>query len=259
MGKTGNAVPKPVDPRLGQDGYETDPLVSEIDAADLARVCAVLDVFPRKSYERRLRNRLSEIQDTYWQLKGRGSAAFTRAEARKALEIAFTIEPLTCEVVSSLNGRALELVFDELYQMTWPLDFQKTSLQKELSEGRLRSTDLKCAVDQALKKLVGRKGPDKNRELRVCIPHLLWVYEDITREPATFSCNRGRLYSQEPVSKAGRFVRACFRAIDPDVQPYAINAVVREAMDTARLRREHHRKQRLARSTKKARVKPAGP
>ena len=97
-------MPRAVDPKLGDDGYEQDigaDLALTPESVEL--LMALLD--PEQSIDaEELAHILSALGMDYRRRAKRGAGAFSRAQARAALDTVLKLPAVTCHAVVSLNA-----------------------------------------------------------------------------------------------------------------------------------------------------------
>lgn len=226
-------MPRKVDPRWGEDGYGADDdhepwTPVKLDDAELADLAEMLDIDPASSTAGELRSAVACVGDTYRRWKGRGATAFTRPEARKALENLLTANHLDCAALTALNERALQAAHDSLLWLHPEIPNSGDSVTKAIMENRIEEATLRQAMLDAISRLKETRGPDRDGELAWAVAELCEVYEEAARRQATLSNKAKDLsYQQEPKSEAGQFVRQCFRTIDASVSATRINRAMR--------------------------------
>ncbi|MDP3740415.1 MAG: hypothetical protein Q8R02_23715 [Hyphomonadaceae bacterium] len=220
-------MPRPVDPKLGQDGYEVEPAAFVVDPRD---VQPLLELFEDQSGEltSRLAADLSAIGTQHHRWKDRGANAFSRAEARKALDVLLATPPITSAAVTALNERALLLVVDRLTLMKLLRDPPEASVIEMLYADRFDHRALELAAKDARQELLDTTGPETDIGVMYCVRDLCDLFEALSGNQATLS-NRDndRGYTPEPRSPAARFVHACYRLIDKDVRNHQLNGHMR--------------------------------
>ena len=225
-------MPRKVDPRWGEDGYH-DWFPITLTDAQAAALAGVLDIDLASSKVKLLRYDVAYIGDAYWRWKGRGASAFSRAEARKALEDLLKAEHVDYAALTALNERAFQSVFDSLCMMKPALISPDDSVHSALSEGRLDEEVLRKAMRTAIDWLKAQKGPGKKGELAWAVDKLCRIYEDLTGRKATHSTKGEHTgYVQEPRSRAGRFVQACFALIDSHVTDAELSRAMRQFIES---------------------------
>lgn len=224
-------MPRAVDPKWGEDGYDDWPLF-ELSAAAAAALARTLDIDPNSPRVADLRVAVTDIANTYRRWKGRGAGAFSRAEARKALEQVLEAELIDYAALTALNERALQCLMDSLLTMRPAPVRRGGSVLSALMEGRIDEAKLRSAVRHAIERLKASKGRDRQGELSWAVAELCRLYEDVTSEKATHS-NKGQhlAYEQEPRSKVGRFVTECVRLMDPEIGPSRISRAMRHFIE----------------------------
>lgn len=227
-------MPRKVDPRRGEDGYD-DWLPVTLADAEAAALAGMLGIDPGSSRVDDLRSAVADIGNTYWRWRGRGAGAFDRAQARRALEDLLAAGRVDYAALTALNERALQCVHDSLLMMRLAPVSRGDSVMVALMEGRLDEATLRHAVHDAIARLKAKKGPEREGELAWAVAELCRLYEALKGRPATHS-NKGKyvLYQDEPQSKAGLFVRACFQLIDPSVLPSRVSHSMRLFIESRR-------------------------
>ena len=198
-------MPRTVDARLGDDGYglgaiprfrlsrrQVDPLSKHFP--DRARLSPAA-----------LMHALSAIGTQYRKGARRGASAFTRAQARKALDMVLALPTVTCRKVLLLNGRAEEAVINELMMVTgrWQVG---DCVYDKLHAEQLDTELLRFACEAARDRIIATKGADKNAALLHCAGQLCEFYEEAAGVRITLSNRESRAYTQTPRSKGARFV-----------------------------------------------------
>ena len=221
-------MPRKVDPHWGKNGYETDWLPVELNGDQTERLARSLGVDPSSSKADELREAITDIGNTYRRWKDRGAAAFSRAQARHALEELLTDGSIHTAALTALNERALQCLHNSLLMTKPPPVEGGDSVTAALFEGRLDEATLRRAVQGAVDRLKKRKGPDRDGELGWAVAELCRVYEEQTGRKATHSSKGKHMaYVQEPQSEAGRFVRQCFLLIDAKASAAKISGALR--------------------------------
>lgn len=220
-------MPRPVDPRAGEDGYETEPADFNIRPQDLQPVLDVLGPLP-DPFTSRLAEEISAIGTRHHRWRNRGANAFSRAEARKALDVLLAHPPVTSVGITSLNERALQLVVDRLALKKLLRDPPDASVAEMLYADRFDHRLLELVVREARQELLDTRGPETDIGVMYCVRDLCALFESLSGEKVTLSNkDADRAYTQDPGSMAGRFVHACYRLIDKGVLNYEINGHVR--------------------------------
>ena len=227
-------MPRKVDPRWGEDGFgDVEPVC--LKAGQARELAAILGFAPESPQVADIRFAVDDIGTTYRNWRGRGASAFTRAEAHKALEEVLQIKHIDYAALTSLNERAFQCVHDTLLMMTpAPVDRGDTVIAA-LTEERLDEEVLRAAVLGGIERLKAMRGPDREGEIAWAVAELGRLYETLKGRPATHS-NKGKyvLYQDEPQSKVGLFVRACFQLIDPSVLPSRVSHGMRLFIESRR-------------------------
>ncbi len=210
-------MPRKVDPRWGDDGFP-DVETFSLESSQAEELAGILGIAPGSRQIANVRAAVEDIGTQYWNWRGRGPVAFTRAEARKALEDLLETQPIDYAALNTLNGRAFDCVFNALLMVKSTLVAPDDTVFSALSEGRLDEETLRKAVRSAIDELKSQKGPDRTGEIAWAVEWLCRHFEDMTGQRATLS-NKGNHmgYEQSPQSPAGRFVQDCFKVIDPAV------------------------------------------
>ena len=225
-------MPRKVDPRPGEDGYEKGCLPVILTDAEAVVLAGMLKGGPEPPHADDVRSAVADIGNTYRRWNDRGAGAFSRAEARKALEDLLVAGRFDYAALTALNERALQNVHDSLL-MTNPAPVRPDdSVTVALMEGRIDEAALRLAVLDAVARLKSRKGPDREGELAWAVAELCGLYEKVTDQRATHSSKGEHLaYQQEPRSEAGGFVRQCFRSIDDQVPAVKISRAMRHFIE----------------------------
>lgn len=221
-------MPRPVDPKFGQDGYERNVDAFEVDADQLEPILFSLGLDQNSQATEHLLDALLAIGARHRRWKKRGPQAFSRAEARKALEMVLKLDRIDGPAITALNERALHLVLDQLLMMKLALSPQGTTVWEALSAHRIDDRVLRLAAQRVVKELKAQKGADRDGGLAHCVQGLCEIYETLAGEPVTLSNKTGRNYSRTPSSKAGKFVHACYQLIDPAIPGHRLNGHIRE-------------------------------
>jgi hypothetical protein len=221
-------MPRKVDPRQGEDGYESEPEPLVLDEDAMRELADLLGMDENNPAIAQLRTDVEDIGNAYRRWQGRGAGAFSRADARAALKALSSQDHIDSAAVWALNGRALDAMHNELLMMK-PSPLQGCGTIVEALDRDLIDEDtLRRAAKDAANRFKAIKGSDRDGELAWAVAELCRLYERLTGERATLS-NKGKLlaYVQEPRSKAGRFVSACFGHIDETVLPSKISEAMR--------------------------------
>ncbi len=220
-------MPRKVDPHWGEDGYDgwLPVTLADAEVADLAKM---LGIRPGSLKSDDLQSAITYIGNAYRRWKNRGAGAFSRAEARRALEMLLEIDHIDYAVLTTLNERAFQCVHDSLI-MTKPAPVDLgDSVVRALMEKRLDGALLRHAVKDAIARLKAMKGPERDGDLAWAVAELCRLYEEATGRRATHSSkDKDITYQQEPHSEAGQFVRMCFRLIDEKASATQINRALR--------------------------------
>jgi hypothetical protein len=238
-------MPRAVNPHLGDDGYDTDigddvvvtPNEVEnllngltcdhrVNANDLARTLTAI----RMNYRRRAK---------------RGIEAFTRAEARAALDKVLVHPVVTAHEVISLNERALSVVHDQLIKMKgiWEPDDSPFEM---LYNDALPAETLRAACVGARELMMSTKGPELGAALPICVDELCALYEKLTGTLMTLS-NKGenRVHISAPCSTGGKFVLEAARLVigewrnpHPNKMPSAVSSCIRDWINNRVAREE---------------------
>jgi hypothetical protein len=220
-------MPRPVDPKFGQDGYEEGAASFSVEREDLSGVLAALGQAGDADLAANLRACLIDVGSRYWRWNGRGADAFSRAEARKGLQLLLAESPIDSAAISGLNERAQQLVHDHLALIDPSLLPSGLTAAEALFRDQIPERHIRDAVMSAVEALTHQKGQDINHGLRICVGELCQIYQELTGKSVTLSNKDGRLYTREPGSEAGRFVHACVGLIDPEVPDHRLNGVIR--------------------------------
>lgn len=227
-------MPRKVDPRWGEDGYE-DWFPVTLSDAEAAKLSGVLGIDHASSRADDLRSAVADIGDTYRRWHGRGAGAFNRAQARKALEDLLAAGRVDYAALTALNERAFQCVHDSLLMMKPALVNPGDTVMRALMKGRLDEATLRHAVRDAIARLKAKKGPEREGELAWAVAELCRLYEEMTGRRATHSSKGEHMaYQQEPHSKAGQFVRMCFRRIDDKARDSQISQALRHFIKSRR-------------------------
>lgn len=152
-----------------------------------------------------LTRHLSEVGMQDRKGAGRGASAFTRAQARKALDQTLKRPTISAEDIMFLNERALDAVFNELILLAVG---SNEFLIDQLLADKIDPETLRTACEAARKKLIEKSGPDPDAAMYACTEDLCHLFEIITGNPVTLSnkepCGS---YKQTPASDSAQFVR----------------------------------------------------
>jgi len=221
-------MPRKVDPRRGEDGYEKDPVPITPGDAEVEALATMLGIDPPSSKVEELRSAVIDIGNAYRRWKRRGAGAFDRAQARRALEELLAADRIDNAAVTALNERALHCLLDSLLMASPSPAGPGDCVTVALFEDRIDEAPLRDAVRDAVARLKATKGPDRDGDLAWAVTELCRLYEEMTGRPATHSSKGEHMaYEQEPRSEAGRFVRECFRSIDDGVGAAKISRAMR--------------------------------
>jgi len=206
-------MPRAVDPKLGDDGYEQDigaDLALTPESVEL--LMALLD--PEQSIDaEELAHILSALGMDYRRRAKRGAGAFSRAQARAALDTVLKLPAVTCHAVVSLNERALAAVHDQLVQIKGIWEPGDSPFEM-LYCGELSSDVLRAACSGARDLMINTKGPEPEAALHICIDELCGLYEKLTGMQITLSNKvEDRRHSSAPCSMGGRFVLEAARLL----------------------------------------------
>ena len=220
-------MPRKVDPRWGEDGFgDIEPVCLKDDQA--RELAAILGFSPDSPKVADIRFAVDDIGTTFRNWRKRGASAFTRAEARKALEEILRTKNIDYAALTSLNERAFQCVHDTLLMMKPAPVGSGDTVIVALTEDRLDEEVLRTAVLRGIKRLKAVKGPEREGDLAWPVAELCRLYEEVTTRKATHSSKGEHMaYQQEPQSDAGQFVRMCFRQIDDRVSHTQISRALR--------------------------------
>lgn len=140
-----------------------------------------------------------------------------RREARKAFEEVLQNEDPLCPSAFSTHSTAESYLIDQFW---WHK--KHTGLVADLMEfldGRLPATLTRKLMEGALEELKSARGREPNYRVYYVVQELCRLFRYMTGQPVTHSCHERRIYTGDPKSKAGRFVKACLDVIDPSVTP----------------------------------------
>jgi hypothetical protein len=220
-------MPRPVDPKSGRDGYEVEPADFALDPKTVE---PLLEFFEYRSAElaSQLAGDLSAIGTRHHRWKDRGAQAFSREEARKALDVLLALPAVTSAAVTGLNERALHLVVDRLALKKLLRDPPGASVIEMLYADRFDLRALELAAREARQELLDTKGPETDIGIMYCVRDLCDLFESLSGNLATLSSkDHDRAYTPEPRSPTARFVHACYRMIDKDVRNHQLNGHIR--------------------------------
>lgn len=220
-------MPRPVDPKSGQDGYEIEPADFVVSPQDVQPLLEFLED-RSEGLATRLTDNLLAIGTRHRRWKHRGAQAFSREEARKALDVLLKLSSITCASVTSLNERALHAVIDQLGLMTLLREPAGASITEMLYADRLDGRVLGLAASRARHEILKTKGPETDIGVMYCVFDLCALFEQLSGQPVTLS-NRDedRAYTQDARSRGARFVHGCYRLIDEDVLNHQLNGHIR--------------------------------
>ena len=221
-------MPRKVDPHWGDDGFH-DPEPFALTVEQGTELAALIGVEPSSKEAGNLSAAVEDIGTQYNNWHERGPAAFTRAEAREALEL--LLKRKTCinsATLTGLNGLAYDRFLDALHAIAPAPANPDETVFSALLAGDFSETVLRRAMEHAIEELKAQKGPERQGEVSWVVWELCRLYEKSTGKRATHS-NKGKDlgYRQEPQSEAGRFVRQCFKLIDSKVLPSNISQAMR--------------------------------
>lgn len=208
-------MPRKIDPRSGEDGYSEWPE----KAFDKQAARTLIQEFAQDAERKAIDDFVEEIrslQQRYWRWKNRGSAAFSRAEAGKSIELFLAGDTHGWTEIDGLNERARTELLDRLLAMKGiMLGGSDRSVFQALLENQIPQEKIRTAAREALADLKAQKGPDPERLITYIVARLCEIYEAMTGTPVTHS-NRSRTadYTPDPQSRGGRFVLAMMRVID---------------------------------------------
>lgn len=224
-------MPRKTDPHSGEDGYETVPL-RPFDA-DAVRTL-ILKFKPDAAQEAvdGLVDEIHDLQQRYWRWRGRGASAFSRAEARKGIELFLAGDAHTWAEISVLNERARDVILNHLLMMKDLLpDETEPTVFQALIEGRVREAVIERAAREALARIKAQKGADTEGDIPYVVAELCVLCENFTGRPVThFNRSRTADYAPDPQSEGGRFVQAIMQVIDPDIRNTKVSSALRSAV-----------------------------
>lgn len=221
-------MPRKDDPRWGEDGYENYPTLMQLSDDEAAELARMLGLDPASEKAKALRSDVKTIGDDYRRWKTAGASAFTRAEARKALEQLLDQERITPAALRSLNWRAQNCVYDALLEMGIPPITSEAFLTVSFYGDQSDQSQVRQAIADAIARLKARKGQERDGDTAFIVAELCRLYERLTGRQVTHS-NKGKhmAYEQAPQSDAGQFVHQCFMSIDPELPPSKISLAMR--------------------------------
>lgn len=213
-------MPRHVDPHLGCDGF-SDYEPFELTEAEAARLTDILDSSLGGDGRELLRRDIEEIGNMWRRWHQRGAEAFSRVEARKALEVVAGLPRLDQEALSQLNERAYEALVDQIGLMPGIYQFTGgTTVCEALMEERIPGHILRRAISNAVTALKSQKGRDRQATISICVVELCGVYQEYSGRAVTHSAKSSdRHYVRGMRSSAGRFLTACFdvfEGVDPE-------------------------------------------
>ena len=231
-------MPRKIDPHWGEDGFgDVEPV--SLTADEAGELAAVLEYAADSPQVSDIRSAVQYIGTSYRNWRRRGAAAFTRAEARKALEEILRTDRIDYAALTSLNGRAFQCVHDSLLVMTTAPVSRGDTVIAALMEYRLDEKVVRDAVHTAIERLKASKGPDREGDIAWAVAELCRLYEDLKGRAATHS-NKGELlaYQSGPRSPAGRFVKGCIKLIDPRIRETQISRAMRLCIESRKKGRD---------------------
>lgn len=218
-----------VNPRLGEDGYGLAPLPSS--RLSEQEVKPLLEYFGARSTVRLtdLTQWLAEIELQYFKGADRGADAFSRAEARAALDHVLKQAKVTCHDVICLNERAIDAVINEL-MMTLKAPKKGGGVVERFYANQLRRPAVRAACEAARVRLVDTHGPDRNFAMAHCVSQLCELYESLAGTKITLS-NKGEhlAYVEAPCSIGGEFVFEALKLIAQPSDRHAEQTLARAA------------------------------
>jgi hypothetical protein len=152
----------------------------------------------------------------------------TRPETRKAFEVVLTNKgPIYPNAVSA-NSTAESYLIDQFW-----LHRKRTDLDADLMDfldGRLPATLTRQLMQDTLEELKSARGRKPNYRVYYVVQELCRLFRCMTGQSVTHSSHERRIYTGDPKSKAGRFVKACLDVIDPSVAPSTISSALSRYM-----------------------------
>ena len=231
-------MPRKIDPHRGDDGFgDVEPVSLTADQA--GKLAAILEFAPDSPQASDIHFAVRDIGTIYRNWRRRGAAAFTRGEARKALEEILRTDRIDYAALTSLNGRAFQCVHDSLLVMTTAPVSRGDTVIAALMKDRLDEKVLRDAVLAAIERLKESKGPDREGDIAWAVEELCQLYEDLTGRAATHS-NKGKLlaYQSGSQSQTGRFVKGCIELIDPRIRETQISRAMRLCIESRKKGRD---------------------
>ena len=211
-------MPRKIDPKVGQDGYEKEWVKLLLEDSPFKTPLDLLEDIQPQFCRTRFQSKLVIVGNCYRRWKGRGASAFTRAEAVKALEPMAAGEPSNMWAIHGLNERAQSELYNFLIVLNKSDLVNGEPLVTVLMDGRVPAELLASGAQAAIKNLRSHSGPDPDGELYWVVENICSFYEHFTKRPVKLSNKGERLgYKQEPQSAAGHFVLACMKEIDSTI------------------------------------------
>ncbi|WP_290748366.1 hypothetical protein [Henriciella sp.] len=225
-------MPRKTDPRSGEDGYSEGP--EKVFDKEAARI--LIQEFAQDAEREAIDNLVEETrssQQRYWRWKNRGAAAFSRAEARKSIELFLAGEFHTWAEIDGLNERARGKLLDNLFAMKGIIpDGSDRSVFQALLENQIPQEKIRMAASDALADFKAQKGPDSESVIPHIVARLCEIYEAMTGTPVTHSTrSRAADYTPDPQSHGGRFVLAMMRVIDSKTRDTRVASALRSVIE----------------------------
>lgn len=202
-------MPRRVEVFPGYDGY------SEVDAFELTDVqmdslAELLGPLFDSNHRDYLRRQVEEVGNQWRNWHERGASAFSRAEAREALDNLACADVIDREGIEKLNGRAEQLLHDHLCMSKGIASVVGDSVWKALVEDRIPEPFIRRALANAIASLKSRKGAEPQGDIHICVRELSGLYQELTGRYVTHSVNKNDPCDARSHSHAGEFVTACF-------------------------------------------------
>ena len=229
-------MPRKIDRRWGDDG-DPGEVSFKLTSDQRRELLEMLGPLPWSAEANAVVRRLEAIGYDFRRYHHCGPAAFTRAQARAALEDLLSFDVIDLGAFWALNERAQHFLYETLLDLYQGFDDRGMVVDEALFDNALSDAVLRNAVGHAVERIKSTKGPDKCGEIPWAVWQLCDLYGEVTGKPVTHS-NKGKLlaYQSEPRSEAGRFVQRCFKVIDDKVRDTQISSAMRAYV------RKRHRK-----------------
>lgn len=220
-------MPRKVDPHLNE---RTDALPT--DYVELVHLPdAVLELFPDIMDDDDKYDAVFEVRAAIaayaWDTQA-GPHRYSRAEARRSLQVILNASEISQATVEALNERAYQLLYDfadpptQMWMLIAP-------------NGNVPIQGLKKSAEAAIEFLKPQRGPDTSIPLTVLVAELCLIYECVFGEPATHHTKGKDLgYTQVAQSEAGRFVWSIISLAFSEVRRTDVNNCLRGFVEDRR-------------------------